>query len=173
MLGHAAVLFLTTALLVPQLSAASLRGEPASEPGDGVQDPGKAKEEVTQVEQDWAAAMSRRDAAALQTLLADDIRWVENGRVKQKAEIDLGFSKWPKTPAVARPCNEVIDQIDVQLFGEVAVATGQYTTTCKEGSKQEKGSTVFADVLVRRGGRWQFVLMTNDPVPDEKKYETK
>jgi uncharacterized protein (TIGR02246 family) len=160
------ILFFAT-FSVCSFDVAQLRGT-ASAASAGVQDDSKAKEEVQKVERDWSAAMSRRDAGTLLALLSDDIRWVENGKVKRKAEIAEGFTKWPKTPPASQPCNEVIDHIDVQIFGDVALATGQYTGTCKKGDTEEKGRTIFADMLVKRQGRWQFVLMTNEPVPEQK-----
>jgi uncharacterized protein (TIGR02246 family) len=119
-----------------------------------------AMSEVAQLERDWAAAVSRGDAEALIQMLADDVRLVEPEGIVTKTDAAAGFRK----RFASSKCKEVIDRVDVHVFGDTAVATGEYSGVCVTAGKEEKtNTTTFGDVAVKRNGRWQFLLMTNTP----------
>jgi uncharacterized protein (TIGR02246 family) len=132
------------------------------------QSTGTVVEEVSQLEHAWSAAVTRRDAAALESMLADDGRFVRaNGTMASKAEfVQYLRQRFEAETQNNTQCEETLESVDVQPYGEVAVTTGRYRSTCTAASAQEVFHGSFADVAVRRNGRWQLVLMAVTPVAD-------
>ena len=136
----------------------------------GQVDDATARQEVAQLERDWAAAMSRADSAALGRMLAEEVQSVgPAGQVVTRRELlDAVGKRAADLKAAGGTVTEAVDTVTVRRFGDVAVATGQYTSTYTAAGKQESGRSTFADVAVRRDGRWQFVLMTSTEVPAKR-----
>src|SRR5262245_57313296 len=106
--------------------------------------------EVAQLERDWAAAVSQGDAEALVKMLADDGRFIEPEGTLSGAEAAAGLRKRFASPP---PFKEVIDRVEVQVYGNTAVATGEYSLVRMKAGKEERGSpTTFDDVAVKRNG---------------------
>lgn len=109
--------------------------------------------ELEQIQQRLIKAWVSKDRETINALLADD--WAVTdpvGRVLTKAqvmaELDSGERKLE---------SGAIDDVNVRLFGNVAVVTGRTTAT---GSYQGNSVSVklrFTDVFVKRSGRWNAV----------------
>lgn len=109
--------------------------------------------ELNQIQQRLIKAWVGKDRETINTILADD--WMvtdPGGRVLTKsqvmAELDSGERKLE---------SGTIDEVNVRLFGNVAVVTGRTVAT---GSYQGNSVSVklrFTDVFVKRGGRWYAV----------------
>jgi hypothetical protein len=121
---------------------------------------------ILQLEQKWLKALESGDAAALQTILADD--WQDNtslGRIVTRKE----FFDW----LAANPSRRIlgvtseIDEPKVRFYGDVAVATGVVVREMNElpSGKKHVQHTLFTDVLVWRDARWQAVASQETLVP--------
>ncbi len=108
---------------------------------------------ITQLERDWAAAIVKKDAGALDRLLADEF----NGTSPTA-------HTFPKTVAV----NElksgkyavesmVLDEISVNVYGDVAVAFTSQKEESQYAGQDSSGHYHFTDVWAKRGGQWQVV----------------
>lgn len=95
----------------------------------------------------WVGAIERRDAAALDCLLArdfTDINW--RGQVVTRAEM---LDKFAAKPRVALK----LDGLSIDVVGDMAIVRGRNTQTGLQG--QPMGSVRFTDVFVYRGGAWR------------------
>jgi ketosteroid isomerase-like protein len=108
---------------------------------------------ITQLERDWAKAIVSRDAPALERLLAEDFNGTSPTAYtfpKSVAVNDLKTGKY-------RVDSMVLDEISVNVYGEVAIAfTSQQEQSAYNG-KDTSGHYHFTDVWVKRGNIWQVV----------------
>jgi ketosteroid isomerase-like protein len=111
--------------------------------------------EITELEQKLAAAWVRGDRAFIVGVLAPEWSVTDpSGRVLAKQQVlDETFSSDERQIE-----SMTVDDVKVRIFGAVAVATGR--TRASGSYKGERASVElrFTDVLLRRGGRWQFVV---------------
>jgi ketosteroid isomerase-like protein len=111
--------------------------------------------EITELEQKLAAAWVRGDKVFIVGVLAPEWSVTDpSGRVLAKQQVlDETFSSDERQIE-----SMTIDDVKVRIFGTVAVATGR---TRASGSYKGERTSVelrFTDVLLRRDGRWQFVV---------------
>jgi ketosteroid isomerase-like protein len=121
---------------------------------------------ILQLEQKWLKALESGDAAALQTILADD--WQDNtslGRIVTRKE----FFDWlaANPPRRILGVTSEIDEPKVRFYGDVAIATGVVVREMNELplGKKHVQHTLFTDVLVWRDARWQAVASQETLVP--------
>ncbi len=114
---------------------------------------GNVEAAITQLERDWAAAIVKKDVTALDRLLADEF----NGTSPTA-------HTFPKTVAVAELKagkyaveSMVLDEISVNVYGDVAVAFTSQQERSQYAGKDTSGHYHFTDVWVKKGGRWQVV----------------
>ena len=111
--------------------------------------------EITELEQKLAAAWVRGDRAFIVGVLAPEWSVTDpSGRVLAKQQVlDETFSSDERQIE-----SMTVDDVKVRIFGAVAVATGR--TRASGSYKGERASVElrFTDVLLRRDGRWQFVV---------------
>jgi ketosteroid isomerase-like protein len=108
---------------------------------------------ITTLERDWAAAIVKKDVAALGRLLAEDFNGTSptaHTFTKTVAIEDLKSGKY----VVA---SMVLDEISVNVYGDVAVAFTSQKESSRYGSTDTSGHYHFTDVWVRKGGQWQVV----------------
>lgn len=130
--------------------------------------PNPTEQEVAQLERDWAAAMSRGDIDALNRMLADDAKIAGSKGFSTKAEyIERKTGEIEQAKRGAGKSFETVDSVNVQIYADTAIATGQITWRTEKEGKIETGRDYFTDVAVKRNGRWQFVSMTSMPAKQE------
>ena len=77
--------------------------------------------EILVIENQWATAIERQDAAAFDRLAAEDFRFIdEDARVLDRAQYIAARSHNPEKVESA-----VQDQIEVRQYGDAAIATGR------------------------------------------------
>jgi uncharacterized protein (TIGR02246 family) len=108
---------------------------------------------IIQLEKDWVQAALKKDAAAMERIIADD--WVGvafNGTTLTKAEVlnDL------KSGTTASETIE-LGPLKVRVFGDTAIVNGSATEKSTWQGKDSSGHYVLVDVFVKRNGRWQVV----------------
>jgi len=108
---------------------------------------------VKQLEQDMGDAMVRVDIDRLSQIYADDFATVgASGKVITKQELLRDFgSLHDKLESFEN------GPIDVQVFGDVAVAYGSVSEHRTRDGKDTSGDFVWIDLLEKRNGKWLVV----------------
>ena len=105
---------------------------------------------LIQMEHDWTDAALKKDASALDKILADD--WVGQGstgtatKAQALAELKSGDNKLD---------SQTLGDIKVRVFGSTAVVTGSDDEKSSYKGKDTSGHWIWTDVFVKRQGRWQ------------------
>ena len=139
------------ALLAPILLAFSSSTAWAAPPQPS-NDPGP-QNAIRQLEQDMGDAMVRLDLAKLGEIYADDFVTVgRSGKVITKADLLSNFSSFHDKLESFKN-----GPIDVQVFGNVAVAHGSVSEKRIKDDKDVSGDFIWMDLLEKRAGKWQVV----------------
>ena len=108
---------------------------------------------ITGLEKEWAAAIVKKDASALERLLADGFAGTSptaHTYTKSDAINDLKSSTYAVTAMD-------LDEVSVNVYGTTAVAfTSQEEKSTYEG-RNTSGHYHFTDVWVKNNGKWQAV----------------
>ena len=149
-----AVLFLIPALIwwaSVSIREAAAMGEGGYAPAPS-RDPG-AIEAVRKVERDMGDAMVEVDIDKLNQIFAEDWATIgSSGRIITKESVLQDF-KSGKDKLVSYENGP----IDVQVFGNVAVAHGGVTEKRIRDGKDDSGESVWMDLLEKRAGKWVVV----------------
>jgi|SRR5580704_9361956 ketosteroid isomerase-like protein len=127
-------------------------GVSAAQPPRASQDPADISA-IKQLEQDMGDAMVRVDITRLSQIYADDFATVgRSGKVITKADLVKDFESFhDKLESFEN------GPIDVQVFGNVAVANGSVTEERVRNGKSASGEFLWMDLLEKRAGRWVVV----------------
>jgi hypothetical protein len=121
--------------------------------GAGKSQKNSVEETLIQMEQAWSQADIKRDATALNQILAED--WIGTdfeGTLLNKAQALTGISSGSGTLQ-----STVLRDMKVRVYGSTAVVTGTDTEKGEYHGKDSSGRYLWTDVFVRRNGRWQAV----------------
>ena len=120
------------------------------------------REAILRVERRTMAAIRGKDVAALSAILADDFVYrTPGGADAGRAEFLNNIAALPFELLEVRG-----EELHVFLNGETAVLTGVQRARYRAADGAEGVSTVaFADVLVKRGGRWLLALAHGVELP--------
>jgi ketosteroid isomerase-like protein len=111
------------------------------------------KATIIALEKKWAEAIVSRDMATLNEVIADDFvgtSWAGTTYSKSKAIDDLEFRVY-----VAESLE--LEGINVNVFGDTAVVTLTQIEKSKYNQQDCSGRYGYADVWIKRDGRWQAV----------------
>lgn len=113
----------------------------------------QTKQELIQLQHEWATARIRGDVAFLETLYAKEFRITAmNGSVVDRDADIAVFASRDMKP-------EIIEDDDMQIarYGEIALVTGREHV--KGTYKGNPGDFMlrFTNVFIRRDGRWQML----------------
>ena len=101
---------------------------------------------------DWIASYPHKDAATLNTILADDFVLV-NGKGVQMTKGDI-IGNLPKMPIISAH----VDSAHVRMLNaETGIVTGYASFVLKDGDKETKCRTCYQDIYVKRKEKWQAV----------------
>jgi ketosteroid isomerase-like protein len=135
----------------------SIRGAAAMGKGGDAPVPSNdpaAVDTIRQLGRDMGDAMVAVDIDKLNQIFADD--WasvgITSGKIITKEKV-LNDFKSGKDKLVSY----ALGPIDVQVFGEVAVAHGGVTEKRLRDGKEDSGESVYIDLLEKRAGRWVVV----------------
>ena len=114
---------------------------------------------INAVEQQWADADVKGDAAKLSALMADDLTDISwDGATSTKAQdVDALRSGKSKFTEVTN------SDIKVRSYGNIAVDTGIVTLKGTADGKDISGRYAFTDVWKNNGGKWQCVASQITP----------
>jgi len=110
-------------------------------------------QELIKLEREFGDAQPRRDIARLNQLIADDfVATVPPGKVINKAEV---------IAQVTSPDLEmeslVNDDIQVRIYGNVAIVTARGAARGKYKGQDASGQFRYTRVWIKREGRWQAI----------------
>ena len=99
--------------------------------------PSQAEKYIKDSEAAWAESVATNDASIVKRILADDVVWVLDGEVLDKAQAVKGAEGGPGDFV-----SNHLDYANVRFFGDTAVVQGSETWTKKDG---RKGRFVWVD----------------------------
>jgi ketosteroid isomerase-like protein len=115
--------------------------------------PGKAEQALMALEQEWAGAVKRQDAATIDRIQAEEYTFT-----------DPAGRTWTKTRALdsVKAGDLAIDSfelsdVQVKIYGNTAVITFTITWNGTFRGTDISGPQRMTDVFVKRAGRWQCV----------------
>jgi len=115
---------------------------------------------LLRLEDDWALALIRRDAAVFRRLLADGFIYTEDDRTVSRDDVLHDVVAGPDTVTAAH--NEAMR---VHRFGATAVVTGWLVVGGHGPSGSFDRRYRFTDTWVSRDARWQIVAAHDYLVP--------
>jgi len=144
---------LAPALLIAVLAALTFSSAAADAKPSQQSRPLALEQQLLATEREWDDAVVKRDAKALDRLLADDFRliWID-GSVSNKAELIAGVTN---RKAAIDPFST--EDVEVRIYGDTAILTGRFKQTARVGTRSETNSFRYTDVYVRRKGQWRAV----------------
>jgi uncharacterized protein (TIGR02246 family) len=127
-----------------------------------------AEQEVTQLTDQYIAALKSKDTGALERIWADDLTFINlRGDVQTKAQrladIQSGANRFDSLETTDRT---------VRVYGDTAVMTSLTTMKGQYGGQEASGQYRVTNVFAKRGGGWQIVSLQMTPIvtpPAEKK----
>ena len=136
-------------LLIVSLLVAMLL--PVFEPAKA--DTASVEQTLMQMERDWAQAGIKKDASAIDKIVADDWSGIDyEGTTYTKAESLADLKS-----GVSTTQSYDFGPMKVRVFGNTAVVTGTDTEKSTYKGKDTSGKYAWMDVYVMRNGRWQAV----------------
>ena len=107
--------------------------------------------DLLRVEERWVEALERRDAPAVDAILADDfLDATYRGALRTKSEALAALHSPDRADAAQQ-----LSELRARVYGAAGVVTGINTVTARDGSFSVR--VRFTDVFVRRDGRWRAV----------------
>jgi uncharacterized protein (TIGR02246 family) len=117
--------------------------------------PAGAEQELTQLADQYTAALKGKDAAALGRLWADDLTFITPGgavqtKAQRLADIQSGATRFDTLEATDRT---------FRVYGDAAVMTTLTTIKGQYSGQEASGQYRVTQVYVRRDGAWQIVAI--------------
>ena len=135
--------------------------------GSKVSSTNNAEQEVTQLTDQYIAALKAKDTASLERIWGDDLTFINPGglvltKSQRLADIQSGANRFDSLEASDRM---------VRVYGDVAVMTSLTTMKGQYGGQEASGQYRVTNVFARRSGAWQIVSLQMTPIatPAEKK----
>jgi uncharacterized protein (TIGR02246 family) len=122
----------------------------SSQPLPGSTASGADEQALYQLEQDWAGASVKQDAAVLDKVLANDFQANYATFVGNKKQF-LADLKKTKVESM------INNEMKAFVFGDQAIVHGLVTEKSSMAGKDTSGQERYTDVFVKREGRWQCV----------------
>ena len=128
--------------------------------GEKVSSTSNAEQEVTQLTDQYIAALKGKDTAALERIWGDDLTFINPGgmvltKAQRLADIQSGANRFDSLEASDRT---------VRVYGDVAVMTSLTTMKGQYGGQEASGQYRVTNVFARRGGAWQIVSLQMTPI---------
>ncbi len=119
---------------------------------------------VLDLEEAWAKAVVKRDAATFKRLLAPGFVYTEDDRVQTGDQLTRDIVSGTDTVTEAR--NE---QLQTRAFDNVMIVTGWLVMQGRGGGKPFDRRYRFTDTWLKRGGQWQIIAAQDYLVPAGRK----
>jgi uncharacterized protein (TIGR02246 family) len=124
----------------------------SSQPPPGSTATGEDERALYQIERDFGEALIKKDAAAMDKMLATEFQANNDSLVRNKKQFLAAIkSDTTKFESVAN------SEMRALVFGETAIVHGGVTVKSSKGGKDTSVQDRYTDVFVKRDGRWQCV----------------
>ena len=130
----------------------------------GATTPSPDERAVLDLEEAWAKAVVKRDAATFKRLLAPGFVYTEDDRVQTGDQLTRDIVSGADTVTEAR--NE---QLQTRAFDNVMIVTGWLVMHGRGGGKAFDRRYRFTDTWLKRGGQWQIIAAQDYLVPAGRK----
>jgi ketosteroid isomerase-like protein len=115
---------------------------------------------VLDLEEAWAKAVVKRDAATFRRLLAPGFTYTEDDRLQTGAELMRDIVSGTDTVTEAR--NE---KLATQSYGNTMIVTGWLIMRGRSGGKPFDRRYRFTDTWLKQNGQWQIIAAQDYLVP--------
>jgi ketosteroid isomerase-like protein len=119
---------------------------------------------VLDLEEAWAKAVVKRDAATFKRLLAPGFVYTEDDRVQNGEQLTRDIVSGTDTVTEAR--NE---QLQTHRFDNAMIVTGWLVMHGRSEGKPFERRYRFTDTWLKRGGQWQIIAAQDYLVPAGRK----
>lgn len=118
---------------------------------------------IKQLERAWNQAEAQQEVKEVSSMLADTLVYTDyDGSFMNKSE----YLKWVAAPE--QKADHLYDEgLNVQVYGDAAVATGIYRETGKNKGKPYTVRSRYTDTWIKRGGVWQCVASHSTLIPSK------
>ncbi len=124
---------------------------------------GGVEQELIKLENEWADAWVKSDAAFFDRIMADDYTWTSPwGWVVTKAD-DFALVKSGEDVITSW----VLSEMKVRVYGDAAVVTGCDTVKETYKGKDVSGQSRFTHTWVKLAGQWQCVAGHSSEIAQE------
>ncbi len=108
-------------------------------------------DELRQLEEEWAAAIERRDVAAAESILAEDFTLSSTGGVGDHVSRERWLAVLEQIESRSLTCT--VDE--VRNYGEIAVVMARLRWDATLGDRNLTGDYTVTDVFRRANGGWR------------------
>jgi ketosteroid isomerase-like protein len=147
---------------------ASLTSLPASTPNAVAQQPKASltadERTVLDLEDAWAKAVVKRDAATFRKILAPGFIYTEDDRIQTGEQLLKDIVSGTDTVTEAR--NE---KLETHTFDNAMIVTGWLVMRGRSAGKPFEHRYRFTDTWLKRGGHWQIIAAQDYLVPAGKR----
>jgi ketosteroid isomerase-like protein len=147
------LLVMVAALAWPNVNVGAQQSKAASAPSAD-------ERAVLDLEEAWAKAVVKRDAATFRRLLAPGFSYTEDDRMQTGAELTRDIVSGTDTVTEAR--NE---KLATQSYGNTMIVTGWLIMRGRSGGKPFDRRYRFTDTWLKRDGKWQIIAAQDYLVP--------
>ena len=124
----------------------------SDQPALGSTASGEDEKALYQIERDMTEALVKKDAAAMDKMLANEFQANYASVVGNKKQL-LAATKSDMTKFESA----INSEMKALVFGDTAIVHGLMTSKSSMGRKDTSGQDRYTDVFVKRDGRWQCV----------------
>jgi len=119
-------------------------------------------EKIIELDRQRMDAMAKKDIAALNKLISNDLVYTHSSARLDTKESLIGAMESGRTVYTA----VVPSDVKAQDFGDTVVLTGNARISVNSGGNAMNFGVRFTDVYVNKGGQWQMVAWQSTRTPD-------
>lgn len=149
-----------TRLVIAAASVVALSASAAAQQPTSASTPTPDERAVLDLEEAWAKAVVKRDAATFKRLLAPGFVYTEDARVQTGEELTRDVVAGTDTVTEAR--NE---ELRTHAYGNTMVVTGWLIMRGRSGGKPFERRYRFTDTWLKRDAQWQIIAAQDYLVP--------
>jgi uncharacterized protein (TIGR02246 family) len=143
-------------LLICVLSVATFAVRAQKESKDAKQ-PAKAEQQLIELNQMWAAAINKGDAATLDRLFADDlVVTASNGTIRDKAG-EIKDAAGAPDPEFIWTSPFTTEDVRIRVYQDAAVVTGLAKWGFKYKGQEANNERRYTHTYVKLNGEWKIV----------------
>jgi CubicO group peptidase (beta-lactamase class C family) len=116
----------------------------------------QAEQEVRKLEREWLDAYEKRDAEAMDRIVADDFKLTfSDGRVQTKADILAQIKSMQNSGQP--PSKLSTEDVQSRVEGETVILNGRYIQQMERDGQTRTMQMLYNDTYAKRQGRWQVI----------------